>query len=188
MSFQLLSEKVGRARFEHDAAARTFDNESAALLVVENRLECTKQAQVLTQGVAKTIQDRTYSCIAGIVTQCLSAIFEEPYEFKVEFVTKRGNTEANLTFLRQGEKVDPMSGSGGGVVDVAAFALRLASLVLMGSRTSRILVLDEPFKFLSAEYRSKVRELLLLLSDEMGIQIIMVTHIHELECGKVISL
>jgi len=85
-------------------------------------------------------------------------------------------------------EVDPLSASGGGVVDVAAFALRLSCLCLSKPKRRHLLVLDEPFKFVSEEYRHRIRGMMEKLSEEMGVQIIMVTHIKELETGKVIRL
>ncbi len=188
MSSKPLIELVRKARFSFDAATQAWNKEADALEETTYDLANIKKAQVLSQQVAKEIQDRTYGCIASIVTQCLEAVFDEPYKFKLGFVQKRGKTEAVLAFEREGQALDPMAGSGGGVVDVAAFALRLASLTLQGSHTRRLLVLDEPFKFLSMEYRERVRDLLLLLAEKMNLQIVMVTHIRELEVGKVVSL
>jgi len=47
---------------------------------------------------------------------------------------------------------------------------------------------DEPFKFVSAGYRDGVRAMLQMLAAELGIQFIMVTHIPELRCGKIIEI
>ena len=85
-------------------------------------------------------------------------------------------------------EVDPMDGSGGGVVDVAAFALRVSCLMLSQPPLRRLLVLDEPFKFVSEGFRGRVRKMLETLADEMKLQIVMVTHIRELETGKIIEL
>ena len=43
-------------------------------------------------------------------------------------------------------------------------------------------------KYVSAEYRPAVRSMLEQLSEEMKIQIVMVTHSEELATGKVIEL
>ncbi len=81
-----------------------------------------------------------------------------------------------------------MKASGGGVVDVASFALRLASLMLARPIPRRLIVLDEPFKFLSEGHRGRIREMLLGLADQMKMQFVMVTHVRELECGKTVRM
>jgi len=85
-------------------------------------------------------------------------------------------------------EVDPLTASGGGVVDVAAFALRVACLVLYRPRLSRVVVLDEPFRFVSMQYQENVRQMLEQLSTDMNIQIVQVTHNPNLTTGKVIDL
>ena len=123
-----------------------------------------------------------------MVSRCLEAVFDEPYEFHLNFELKRGRTEARLSFVRDGVEVDPLTASGGGVVDVAAFALRLSCLMLAQPPLRRLLVMDEPFKYVSEEYRERIRVLLETLATEMGVQFVMVTHITELKTGTVIEL
>lgn len=66
------------------------------------------------------------------------------------------------------------------MLDVAAFGLRLACLMLSRPRPARVLVLDEPFKFVSSSYRENLVALLTELSDEFGLQIVLITHLPEL--------
>lgn len=144
--------------------------------------------QDLAQKVAQGIQQHTHSLVAQVVTKCLETIFEEPYEFNIIFERKRGKTEAKLIFERDGMEIDPMTSSGGGVLDVAAFALRLSAIILTKPHTRKIIIMDEPFRFLSESYREKIKNLLQELSIQYDFQFIMVTHIKELICGKNIAL
>lgn len=145
-------------------------------------------ALALAQTVAKAVQTVAHDRVASIVTQSLKTVFNNPYEFTIEFVEKRGRTEAVLAFTRGGMSVDPMTGVGLGVVDVAAFALRLSCLMLSQPPLRRVLIMDEPFKWVSVDRRDRVRELLIALSHELGVQFIMVTHQPELRVGKVVEL
>ena len=147
-----------------------------------------EQAQRIAQSVAQTIQQQAHEQIASVVSRCMEAVFDEPYEFKITFEQKRGKTEARLMFARSGTETDPMTASGGGVVDVAAFALRLACLIMSRPLKRRLLVMDEPFRFLSRDLRPRVKELLLTLAREMQIQFVMVTHDEILTVGKVVEL
>jgi ABC-type sulfate/molybdate transport systems ATPase subunit len=115
---------------------------------------------------------------------------DQAYEFHIEFVQKRNRTEAELKLTRHGMTIDdPLNSSGGGVIDVAAFALRVACLILAQPPRRKVLFLDEPFRFVSAEYRPAIEQLLQLLSQELEIQIVMVTHIADLVTeGTVIEL
>jgi len=53
---------------------------------------------------------------------------------------------------------------------------------------AKVLVLDEPFRCVSADHRSRIADLLVSLASELGFQIIMVTHMRELARGNVIEL
>ena len=143
-----------------------------------------KEARDFLSGLAKVVQQKAHERIASVVSSCMAAVFDDPYEFEIRFEQKRGRTEAKLIFRRDGLEVSPISGSGGGTVDVAAFALRAACLVLHRPRLRRILVLDEPFKFLSRDLRPRVRSMLEEMSKDLKLQIVMVTHDDDLKTGK----
>lgn len=160
----------------------------ANAITAEAELDAAAEAQTIVQAVAQTVQEEAHDRIAGVVTRCLTTVFEDPYEFKIKFERARGRTEAHLTFVRDGHGVNPIDASGGGVVDVAAFALRLSCLMLSRPARRRVVVLDEPFKFVSADRRYAVRAMLEQLAGELGVQFIMVTHIEELQCGRVVDL
>lgn len=168
-------------------AQQRVKEEKQALLLLEERQRVLEEAQELAQAVAQRIQSQAHEQIANVVTRCL-AVFEEPYEFRIEFDRKRGRTEARLLFVREGEEVDPLSASGGGVVDVASFALRVAALALARPQRRKLLVLDEPFKHLSLNYRRKVRLLLDGLAQDLGIQFLLVTHDPALSGGEITEL
>ena len=180
--------KASRALNELAAAESRLQADRSELQERQEHLSAVQEAQQLVQEVAQAVQTYAYQQIAGVVSKCLEAVFEEPYKLRMDFVQKRGRTEVELSFDRDGLQVDPLTASGGGVVDVASFALRLASLLLSKPPLRRLLVLDEPFKFVSAGYRGRVREMLETLAEELGVQILMVTHIEELKTGKVIEL
>jgi len=146
------------------------------------------EARQIAQAIAAEVQTRVHTRVAAIVNRCLTAVFDEPYEFKILFEQKRGRTEASLVFMRDGVAVDPMSAAGGGVVDIAAFGLRLACLALTRPQRRRLLVMDEPFRFVSVGHRPRVRAMVAALADEMGFQFIYVTHIPELVVGNVIEV
>ena len=154
----------------------------------EDAHKANKEAHVAIQQVATSIQQKAHDRIAAIVTRCLKTVFEEDLEFRIFFETKANRTEARLAFVKDGKEVDPMEESGGGLVDVAAFAVRLSCLLLAKPPLRKLLILDEPFRFLSREYRERMKDLLLTLSSELGVQFIIVTHIEEFRVGTVVEL
>lgn len=175
------------ADYKH--AARSFKEERQALQDAERTLSDALEARKLLQIVAETVQKAAHQAVAGIVTRCLQTVFgEESYVFKIDFRGARGKTEARFLLCRDGNEIDPMDAAGGGVVDVVSFALRLVALILTKPSKRRLLCLDEPFRFLSQEYRPAVAELVQELAKELDVQFILVTHSEELMIGEVIHV
>jgi len=145
------------------------------------------RAQEIAQEAAEEIQQQVHKQIANIVNKCLQAIFPNPYEFKINFIRKRGKLEADLLFIRDGKE---RKNVGGGVIVIVAFALRLSSLLLSKKCPRRTMALDQPFGDVSKDkgYLERVPEMLVMLAEEFGFQFIQVTHIDEMKIGKIIEL
>lgn len=173
---------------DYNLAAKQAKEEKEALIEAEEQLASIEEAQSIIQQIAQKVQQHAHRQIASVVTRCLETVFDDPYQFQIEFERKRGQTEARLVLVRDKLEADPETATGGGVVDIAAFALRLAALLLAQPRARRLLVLDEAFRYVSADYRPRVRALLKTLAKEMNVQFILVTHSQELQIGKVIEL
>lgn len=137
-----------------------------------------EEAQTIIRTVALQTQQELQFRISSITTAALEAVFPDPYEFQLQFVERGGKTEADAVFLRDGEPIDPMSGSGGGAVDIAAFSLRASAWKLAPNRPT--ILLDEPFKMLSSDLMPKAADMIMELSKKLKLQIIMVTHREEL--------
>lgn len=178
-----ISSYAGKHRF----AVESIEADMELLKACENQESRIALVQSILQQLAQQIQQKAHKQIAKVVSKCLSAVFKEPYELRIEFERKRGKTEANFIYLRDGYKVNPRLTSGG-VRDVTALALRLASLVMALPPRRRLLILDEPFKGVSGENLQKVAVLLETLSQDLKCQFILVTHNPTLEVGKVIQL
>lgn len=147
---------------------------------LDKELQDVEKAQAFIQKVAQDTQSKLKFHIEDIVNLALDTVFPNEYLFKVEFVIMRGKTEANLVFIDRasGREIDPMISNGGGALDLACFALRLACHTLE-KECDDVIIADEPFKFMSKDLRERGGQLLRELSKKLGLQIIMVTHIEE---------
>ncbi len=149
-----------------------------------------EEAQEVIRQVALKTQQQLQFHISDIATMALEAVFDNPYKLAVEFTQRRNKTECDLYFIRESEKMDPLSASGGGAVDVASFALRVASWSMSVPHTRNTLILDEPFRYLSSNLLPKASDMLKEVSNRLGLQIVMVTHADELieSADKVFSV
>lgn len=189
MNLQSLKAKIDRAHERHQTAVTILEKEKKALGVAKRKVTAAVEAQSAVQTIVQSVQHKAHGSIAAVVSKCLALIFDDPYQFQIQFDRKRGKTEAKLQFLRDGHILeDPLEECGGGVLDVASFALRVACIAASKPPARRILILDEPFKFVSEDLRPRIRNMIEQLTKELDFQIIMVTHINELKIGTVIKL
>lgn len=183
-------QKVNKLKSRYQLAKSTYIEEKKRLEQTKQKLVHIEEAQSITQIVSQIIQQQAHDKIGRVVTACLQSVFyDEDYGFKIRFDRKRNKTEAKLIITNGGKEIeDPMEEDSGGVVDVAAFVLQLSCLMLSKPPVRRLIGLDEPFKFVSPEYRDNVRSMLEQLERDFNIQFIMVTHMDELTTGKVVRL
>lgn len=151
-----------------------LDSTRERLEAAEQDYQNALKAREIINIVAKDTQQQLEMRITNIVSMALAAVFPDPYQFKLVFNERRNQTEADLLLVRDGEELNPVEGAGGGVLDVVSFALRIAVLLMSNHR--RIIILDEPFRHLSADLQPKASEMMKMLSDKLGIQFIMVSH------------
>jgi ABC-type Fe3+/spermidine/putrescine transport system ATPase subunit len=190
MTIENIQQRIDQLKYDAALANRLLSAEQIAYRRAKHHLRDMEEAQSIAQQVAQAVQEQAHAKIAGVVSTCLRSVFgSEAYGFKINFERKRGKTEAQLVLIKNGEEIpDPANEDSGGVTQVAAFALRLACLVLALPRLRRLLVLDEPFSHVSAEYRPAIRSMIRQLSQDFGVQFIIVTHEPEYMMGKVVKM
>jgi len=164
-----------KGKFEH--IIRNKQDKLAKLDSLMEMRSDIEQAQIIIQNVAQQTQQQLSWYINDMVSAAIEAIFpNDDYLFKLEFTQRRGRTEADMYLInKDGHLIKPSDSEGGGLINVVAFALRVA-LWSLSKSTRPVLLLDEPFHFLhSRSAHEKVSELLQLISEKLNLQIIMIT-------------
>jgi len=151
-------------------------DERNRLLNNETKLHLHEKARQIIKEVAQATQEQITFHVSDVTTLAMESVFNDPYQLEIEFVQRRNKMECDLFFVRGDEKINPLDASGGGAVDVASFALRIASWSLSQPNISKTIILDEPMRFLSGNYQEKASTMLKELSRQLGIQFIIVTH------------
>jgi len=134
-----------------------------------------KAREIIREVGIKTQQQLSFH-ISDITSLALEAVFVNPYKLIVDFVQRRNKTECDLYFDRDGNRVDPLGASGGGAVDIASFALRIASWSMQRPKSRNVIILDEPLRFLSANHQEQASQMIKEISEKLGIQFIIITH------------
>ena len=176
MTIQLLRNKLEQQKGQKQQIEKTINQLHTEITDQRKALLSHERAREVIRDVGLKTQQELQFHISDIVSAALEAVFDDPYELKVEFVQRRNKTECDLTFVRGDMEIDPIEASGVGAIDVAAFALRIASWTMNHPRTRNTIILDEPFRFLSEEYQEQASIMIKELSKKLGLQFIIVTH------------
>lgn len=123
---------------------------------------------------AGLVQDNLAAKLSGIVTKAISTVFEEPIEFVVQFVERRGVSECDLSLKIGEDYYDILNEQGGGVADVCSMCLQMAFIMM--SQVNRVLVIDEPARHMDVVAQERFVAVLKQLCQELKFTIIMVTH------------
>jgi hypothetical protein len=136
----------------------------------EKALEIVKQVGLATQ---KQLEYR----LSEQVSLAMEAVFDDPYELKINFQEKRGKTEVELLFSRRNLEFPPLGNAGEGTIGVAALALRIAYWSMRRDKKVRaLLLLDEPFvRLKGVEANKRALAVLQEISNKLGMQIIMIS-------------
>ena len=181
MNLQSIRQKYEQKVGKRDQIAADLKSTITARETVEKEITITEKSQAIIQIVAQATQNELEYRICEPVSLALAAVFNNPYKMSAKFeITGRGTTECRLAFERNDNLIKPLEASGGGPVDVASFALRVGCWSLAQPRSRACLCLDEPFRFISREKMPLAGKMLQEISKQLGLQIIMISHITEL--------
>lgn len=176
INLQTLRQQLERQKGQLLQLQKNLDSATADLVLAKRSLIRHEKAGVIVREVGMKTQQQLQFHISDITSLALEAVFNDPYELAVEFVQRRNKTECDLSFVRDNNKIDPIEDSGVGPVDIASFALRIASWSMTESRSRNVIILDEPFKHLKGEDANyRALNMINEISKKMGIQIIMVS-------------
>jgi len=128
----------------------------------------------IARKAAGLVQDNLAAKLSGIVTKAISTVFEEPIEFVVQFVERRGVSECDLSLKIGEDYYDILNEQGGGVADVCSMCLQMAFIMM--SQVNRVLVIDEPARHMDVVAQERFVAVLKQLCQELKFTIIMVTH------------
>lgn len=175
MNITQLRNTLEQRKGQRNELQRQLTDTTNKISGLKKDLRFSQQALAIIQKVGQETQQQIEFYISDIVSLALAAVFDNPYKLKLNFVVRRNRTECDILFERDGEVFLPMNDSGG-IISVAAFALRPALWCITSPKTQNTLILDEPFLRLKGEEANR-RALIMIneMSKKIGIQIIMVS-------------
>ena len=149
-------------------------------------VEDLDKVTLLLNSIGEDRQQKAQQTIEELVTRGLQTIFDETLSFHIVQTTrgKSVTVEFVVRTTLNGRAIETpvMDARGGGLAATIGFLLRLVVLLLTrGQRQDTLMILDETFSMVSAEYLPAVSDFLREVVDKTGVQIIMVTHQEQLK-------
>jgi DNA repair exonuclease SbcCD ATPase subunit len=143
------------------------------------RLESDVSLLTLTsaalQQLLRMVSVESLAAVEHLETYGLKTIFEDqPLSFKIETETKRGIQWMTPKLVHGDVEAPILDAFGGGPATVVAFLLRVLVCKRLG--LAPVILLDEPFSMVSAEYIAAVGKFLRELCRQLGLTLIMVSH------------
>ena len=174
--------------FRKNLESRILENEMLKRQIEEHYSKISENTRLLgiVKDLMKIIENLALekrnglkSGIENVVTEALRVLYGSGYKFEMEYSQKNNRSCLNLYVvqkIKDGAVKRQMDGFGGGVSDCISIPLRM--MVLKGSETGDILILDEAFVHVDRDMPELVGQFLKKISETLGMQIIFSTH-HE---------
>ena len=155
----------------------------------QDKLELEKKeiARALLQKTSEQARETARHVLESTVTTALQHVFGHSFAASIETDVSSGKPVAEIYIVTDNgngkvTKCKPEDACGGGIVDIVSIALRIAMIQLhQEPKINGPIILDEPGKFVSADYSIKLAEFLKYVSAQFNKQIIFVTHNQDLK-------
>jgi DNA repair exonuclease SbcCD ATPase subunit len=179
-------EEYNKLKTERELLEKQLRKKRRRILRLNRDIKAHDEAQLFLSEVSKLIHKETVEKIENLVTLCLRAVYERPFKFRLDFKEKRKSIEAEPIVQEGKHEFNPKEDKGGGMIDLISFAFRIILWNIQEPKTRRLFVLDEPFKRAGA-YVSKIGPMLRYLSEQLKLQMIILTHEDKLRdiCDRV---
>lgn len=158
--------------------AREYDSE---ILKETELLRISRESLSFLEDVANNRRGEMKRKIETILTESLQMVYGDDRKIEMVYSVKNNRSHLSFEIVKQssdGEIRRTIDGTGSGlsVSDTVSVPLRI--LVLLGSKSSKVCILDECFKHMNLERVPKVTKFLKVLTERLGIQVILLSH-HE---------
>jgi len=133
-----------------------------------------KTAEVFKSWLEDSLKKNVDSISQLVTTGLRHIIHDQNLTFRIRQEMKHQRLSMRFTLQDDGDEADPMTNFGGGAVLVISLILRLA--IMARTKAGNLLLLDESLSELANQYIPNAGSFLRELSENMGVNILMVTH------------
>lgn len=171
---------AARSRLDRDVGAAQAvarrGREAAVRAAEAKELEAAaEEAGRLLAKFSDERQERVVSAIESIASAGITSVFGTEMALHLRQTVRARRVEIDVTVSSDGLETSVLEARGGGLAAVVAFLLRVTVLLLTND-ARRLIVADESFAHLSAEYAPRMATFLREMCERTDTQCILVTH------------
>lgn len=160
--------------YEEVVSLRASNLESASEAAKYKASLYVKCSEVFKKWLEDSMEKNVGSMAKLITTGLQFVIPDQQLEFKIKQESKYNRVAMKFILDQDGMEGDPIASFGGGAAVVISLIMRIAVMQRTGS--GNLLILDESMLALSNAYVPTAASFMRQLSEETGVNILMVTH------------
>ncbi len=167
---------------ERDTLKQKLESHTARVTEIDQTTDKLIKTSQFLQTLSDVTRQQIIDRISNIVTDALQKIKDPNLEFKM--ILSTGRNQIDVAFIVKekdtGHELDIIHSSGGTIADLITFPLKVSLLLKWSPQLSRLMLMDEQFKFVAAPDREPLAEFIRQISEKLNLQILLVTHMTEL--------
>jgi ABC-type molybdenum transport system ATPase subunit/photorepair protein PhrA len=173
---ETLKPRISALSYEIQANKKVLNQTRFDLKGLEDQIRILGLASEVLKNIGDQKKKKTVEVFERVVTSAINE-FGFNYKFNIDINSENKRVQTKFTLINeQGQAYELMGHFGGGLLDIVSVILRVLIMVSVCPKRSRIIYLDETFKFLSAQHRDRAAAMLKSFSKQLGIQWLLVTH------------
>jgi DNA repair exonuclease SbcCD ATPase subunit len=173
-------DELNKIKYRLDTLKKTmeFNNQQTVelnkqLSQVTSEMTFIIEAREYYRKAVDIVYERSIKELKDILNSALQYIFfDENYSIEIELTDKRGKS-LNIRIFLDGKPANLKRGTGMGVKTVISAVLHMYYLQC---KNSKVLMLDEAYSAVSAEYVDRFFDFLHQMCEKLGFKIILITH------------
>ena len=107
--FQKIKRKFDQEMGRKQEKEKNLQNAKDIKKLSKERMTNAEKALKLVDKVARQTQEKLQYHISNLVSMAEASVFDDPYQFEVEFVQRANKTECDLWFVKNKERLDPIT-------------------------------------------------------------------------------
>ena len=176
-----LNERFFKIKAHKQYLEKTAQESKLQVLLNETNLNKFSDALDFLYKFSEFTRNEVKTKLETLANLALSSVFtDKQMEFRVVPNRNKKGLFYELYIITDGNITPLEDCKGGGVLDIISLCLRISYLRIFKGSLRQVLILDEPFKNLDDIRRPAAIEWLSTTAKEMGLQLIIVTHLVDL--------